>query len=80
MGTLDITAEHPEGYILLPREAAIPPTSAEVSSRWPGMPSEDVAALVRDHEWECRTLAELGLEDVVERVRELAMEDAAQWQ
>lgn len=80
MGTLDVSVDHPDGYILLPHDAIPPPTSAEISSRWPGMPTEEVAALLRDYQWESRALEELGLEDVVDRVRELAMEDAARWQ
>lgn len=71
-----INREHyPEGYILLPHEALAVPTHAEVASRWPGIPPDDVAALVRDYEWESQQLAALKLEDVVDRMRELATED-----
>jgi nuclear pore complex protein Nup133 len=42
------------------------------------MPPDDVAALVRDYEWESQQLAALQLEDVVERVNELAREDLQQ--
>ena len=70
-----VREDYPNGYILLPSEALPVPTQAEVASRWPGMPPDDVAALVRDYEWESRQLAALQLEDVVDRVRELANED-----
>lgn len=73
-----MTRQHyPDGYILLPSEALPVPTQAEVSSRWPGMPPDDVAALAKDCEWEGRQLAALQLEDVVDRVRELANEDTS---
>ncbi len=69
----------PEGYVLLPSEALPTPTQAEVASRWPGMPPDDVAALVKDYEWESQELANLHLEDVVDRVKELATV-SAHWQ
>ncbi|KAI0094031.1 Non-repetitive/WGA-negative nucleoporin C-terminal-domain-containing protein [Irpex rosettiformis] len=71
--------EHsPEGYVLLPSDALPVPTQAEVASRWPGIPPDDVAALAKDYESESQELANLRLEDVVDRVRELANEDM-QW-
>ncbi|PSR74094.1 hypothetical protein PHLCEN_2v10050 [Hermanssonia centrifuga] len=69
---------HMEGYMLLPQEALPTPTEEEVASRWPGMPADDVFALLRDYERESNDLAALQLEDVVDRVRELAAEEE-QW-
>lgn len=70
-----VRQDYPDGYILWPSEALPSPTQAEVASRWPGMPLDEVAALTRDYEWESRQLAELQLEDVVDRIKELASED-----
>ncbi|THG99186.1 hypothetical protein EW026_g3129 [Hermanssonia centrifuga] len=69
---------HMEGYMLLPQEALPTPTEEEVASRWPGMPADDVFALLRDYERESNDLEALQLEDVVDRVRELAAE-GEQW-
>ena len=64
-----------EGFILDPGEALAPPTLAQVQSRWPGVPDEEVEGILRDCEWESATLKDLGLEDIVERVKELALSD-----
>ena len=68
----------PEGYVLMPSEALPAPTQAEITLRWPGMPPDEVATLVRDYERESKELADLHLEDVVDRVKELASGDD-QW-
>ena len=68
----------PEGYVLLPDEALPTPSRDEITSRWPGMSVDDVAALMNDYESESFELKALQLEDVVDRVRELAAEDG-QW-
>ena len=70
-----VRKQWPNGYILLPAEALATPSHAEIASRWPGIPSEDVAALARDYVSESQQLAALRLEDVVDRVKELANED-----
>ncbi|KAI0341587.1 hypothetical protein BDW22DRAFT_1358408 [Trametopsis cervina] len=70
-----VRQDYPEGYVLYPDQAVPAPTPAEVASRWPGMPPDDIAALVRDYEWESQQLNALQLEDVVDRIRELANED-----
>ncbi|KAJ7111560.1 hypothetical protein C8R43DRAFT_1091558 [Mycena crocata] len=62
----------PEGYDTSPDMALMIPTEAEITSRWPGLSSEQVDALVRDYTLECDRLGDLDLNDVYERVRELA--------
>ncbi|KAJ7774554.1 hypothetical protein DFH07DRAFT_102982 [Mycena maculata] len=62
----------PEGYDTSPDVALVIPTEAEITSRWPGLSSEQVNALVQDYTLECDKLGELDLNDVYERVRELA--------
>jgi nuclear pore complex protein Nup133 len=64
-----------EGFILDASEALAPPTLAQVQSRWPGVPDEDIEEILQDFEWESEQLKELGLEDVVERIKELALSD-----
>ena len=64
-----------EGFILDPAEAVITPTLAQVQSRWSGTPDDEVEGILRDYEWEAETLKGLGLEDVVDRVKELAIAD-----
>ena len=70
------TAEraHPqvEGFVLEPSEALSIPTLAQVQSRWPGISDEDVEGIVQDCTWESKRLQEYALEDVVDRVKELA--------
>lgn len=61
-----------EGFVLDPSEALAIPTPAQVQSRWPGMPDEDVEGILRDYEWESTRLRDYALGDVVERVKELA--------
>lgn len=75
------SGQHPEGYVLQPDEALPTPNQDEITSRWPGMSSDDVAALMSDYEGESFELAALKLEDIVDRVRELAVQDGqdGQW-
>jgi len=68
-----IPKEHqPEGYELPPSEAAVMPQPPTISSRWPGMPQEEMEALLRDYRSE---LEELTVEDDYHKVRELALHD-----
>ncbi|KAJ7452358.1 hypothetical protein B0H11DRAFT_1742097 [Mycena galericulata] len=69
----------PEGYDTSPDVALVIPTEAEIKSRWPGLSSEQVNALVEDYTLECDKLGELNLDDVYDRVRELAAH-AVVWQ
>ncbi|KAJ6596941.1 hypothetical protein DFH09DRAFT_1403501 [Mycena vulgaris] len=69
----------PEGYDTSPDVALMIPTEAEIGSRWPGLSSEQVDALLRDYTLECDKLGDLDLNDVYNRVRELAAH-AVVWQ
>ncbi|KAJ7046830.1 hypothetical protein C8F04DRAFT_1227029 [Mycena alexandri] len=69
----------PEGYDTSPDVALVIPTEAEITSRWPGLSSEQVGALLQDYMLECDRLGELDLNDVYERIRELAAH-AVVWQ
>ncbi|EKM55617.1 uncharacterized protein PHACADRAFT_256352 [Phanerochaete carnosa HHB-10118-sp] len=65
-----------EGFIIAePNDALTMPTLSQLQSRWPGMPDVDVEGILGDYEWESAALKELGLEDVVDRIRELAEND-----
>ncbi|EGO21494.1 hypothetical protein SERLADRAFT_451525, partial [Serpula lacrymans var. lacrymans S7.9] len=64
-----------EGYDLEPSQALPVPLMPETSSRWPGMPQEQVEALGRDYRAESTELEQLRLEDIYHRVRELAVND-----
>ncbi|KAJ7219294.1 hypothetical protein GGX14DRAFT_591296, partial [Mycena pura] len=61
-----------EGYDTSPDVALVIPTEAEITSRWPGLSSEQVDRLLQDYALECDKLGDLDLNDVYERVRELA--------
>lgn len=69
----------PDGYDTGPDVALVIPTEAEIKSRWPGLSSEQVDALLQDYTLECDKLGELDLNDVYDRVRELAAQ-AVVWQ
>ncbi|KAJ7905514.1 Non-repetitive/WGA-negative nucleoporin C-terminal-domain-containing protein [Mycena olivaceomarginata] len=69
----------PEGYDTSPDSALVIPTETEITSRWPGLSSEQVDALLQDYTQECDKLGELDLNDVYERIRELAAH-AVVWQ
>ncbi|KAJ7109426.1 hypothetical protein C8R44DRAFT_634983 [Mycena epipterygia] len=69
----------PEGYDTSPDVALVIPTEAEITSRWPGLSSEQVDALLQDYTLECDKLGDLDLNDVYDRVRELAAH-AVVWQ
>ncbi|KAJ7685205.1 hypothetical protein DFH06DRAFT_34186 [Mycena polygramma] len=62
----------PEGYDTTPDVALVIPTEAEIKSRWPGLSSEQVDALLQDYTLECDKLGDLDLNDVYDRIRELA--------
>lgn len=62
----------PPGYILQPAEALPVPTASELASRWPGMAPDHVEEVLSDYTLESDILGDLELEDVWDRVRELA--------
>jgi nuclear pore complex protein Nup133 len=63
----------------MPDEALVIPSSTEIGSRWPGLSTEQVEAIVRDYEFERDKLGDYDLNDVYHRIRELAAEDVS-WQ
>ncbi|KAF5373775.1 hypothetical protein D9758_000587 [Tetrapyrgos nigripes] len=69
--------EHqPEGYETTPDAALMVPSVEEISSRWPGMPQEQISRLMEDYDDEQNILGELDvLNDVYHRVRELAAQE-----
>ncbi|KAI5123360.1 hypothetical protein M0805_001781 [Coniferiporia weirii] len=74
---LDADSEHMNAAnsILPLDEAAQLPVQEELASRWPGHADEQLAALMRDYESEKKRLAQLELEPIVERVKELAVQE-----
>ena len=70
----DVLHSHhkPEGFHLEIADAVPIPTSAEIASRWPGMAPEEVEALAIDYQLESKRVVELALDDVYDRVKELA--------
>ncbi|PBL03649.1 hypothetical protein ARMGADRAFT_1095393 [Armillaria gallica] len=70
-----IQPDQPDGYETIPDVSLIIPTVDEVSSRWPGMPTDEVESIVQDYTFECDTLGDLELNDVYYRIRELAEQD-----
>jgi nuclear pore complex protein Nup133 len=67
-----------DGYsfpVLTPEKSLQIPTADEITSRWPGMSQEQVAAIQEDYMQESDKLERLRLEDVIERVRELAAQE-----
>jgi nuclear pore complex protein Nup133 len=62
-------------YILEPQQALEVPTLAEISSRWPGMPPDQVEGVERDYLVERERLGALGLDNDFVRVGEIAAND-----
>ncbi|THH12017.1 hypothetical protein EW145_g257 [Phellinidium pouzarii] len=75
----DIEADPEQGgsaNVILPlEEAAQLPTQAELESRWPGHSDDQLAALAQDYESEKTRLEELALMPIVERVKELVVQE-----
>jgi len=55
------------------------PSTEEIVSRWPGMSSDQVDALINDYNSEQDRLGELDLEDIFQRIHELAA-NAVEWE
>ncbi|KAI0273769.1 Non-repetitive/WGA-negative nucleoporin C-terminal-domain-containing protein [Gloeopeniophorella convolvens] len=65
----------PEGYILSPNQATTVPTLGELSSRWPGMPPEQIEALLEDYKAESALLVDYDLTDSFGRAREVVLDE-----
>jgi nuclear pore complex protein Nup133 len=62
--------------LILPSEAAKPPTGEDIRPRWPGMAPNEIQGLVRDYERESRVILEEGPSDMdFTHVRRLVEED-----
>jgi nuclear pore complex protein Nup133 len=64
------------GYDLTPNEMLGSPTTAEIGSRWSGLPQEQIEALEKEYKAESEAVQALALVDVYYRIRELAAEVA----
>jgi len=63
-------------YVLEPSRALAIPSPADIASRWPGLPPDQVEAVERDFAMESRMLDNLKLEHDFKRVKELVAQDA----
>jgi nuclear pore complex protein Nup133 len=72
------TQQH-QGYVTEPNVALLIPAATELSSRWPGLPPDQIEALMQDFTFECDKLGDLELDDVYERVKELVEKDV-EWE
>ncbi|KAJ3755523.1 hypothetical protein EV360DRAFT_96127 [Lentinula raphanica] len=64
--------EQPDGFETDPDIALIVPTIEELSSRWPGIPQDQIERIHEDYNLECDRLGEFELDEAYARVRELA--------
>lgn len=60
-----------------PLQATAIPPLATLSSRWPGMPQEEMESLGRDYRAEGKQLEELDLEGDYHKVRELVLHETS---
>jgi nuclear pore complex protein Nup133 len=63
-------------YVLEPSRALVIPSTADIASRWPGLPPDQVEALEKDYAMESQALESLELENDFKRIRELVAQDA----
>ena len=63
-------------YVLEPDRALTIPSTANIESRWPGLPPDQIEAVERDFETESRMLEGLKLENDYKRVKELVAQGA----
>lgn len=63
-------------YVLEPSRALGIPSTTDITSRWPGLPPDQVEALEKDFSTESAALGSLKLENDYKRVKELVAQDA----
>lgn len=63
-------------YVLEPTRALVTPSTADIASRWPGLPPDQVEAMEKDFATESSILEGLDLENDYGRVTELVAQDA----
>jgi nuclear pore complex protein Nup133 len=66
-------------YVLEPSGALTVPSTTDITSRWPGLPPDQVEAMERDFAMESRLLEGLELENDYKRVKELVAQDAEEY-
>ena len=64
--------------VIPPVQAGVLPSREELAARFPGYSDTQLSQLMRDYEEEAKILKDLALEDIFERVKELAMQEAEQ--
>lgn len=70
----EVYQKEDDGYFVSIADACVVPSDQEISSRWPGMSQEDVEGIYEEYRNESERLAELGLDDVYDRIQQLASE------
>ena len=56
-------------------DAVLLPTEEELASRWPGHSEDQIAELLADYREEKRRLEDMDLQPIVERVKELVVQE-----
>jgi hypothetical protein len=64
-----------QGYDLTPAQALPIPPQSEVIARWPGMAPDLVDEIVSNHQHESDRVAELELDDVYHRIRDMVVQE-----
>jgi len=64
--------------VIPPVQASILPSQEELAARFPGYSDSQMSQLMRDYEEEANILKDLAVEDVLERVKELAIQEDEQ--
>lgn len=73
--------EFPQAAVISPYDTSIPPTTAELSARFPSLSSEDIAALKADYDDEVAVLMEYVEKDALEeRVKEVKGMIEREWE
>ncbi|KAH9484254.1 Nucleoporin nup132 [Psilocybe cubensis] len=65
-----------EELIVDPESSLSIPSTQEISSRWPGMSSDHINALIQDYTWEKDRVESWDLSEIYDRIKQLAEEEA----
>ncbi|KAI0748169.1 Non-repetitive/WGA-negative nucleoporin C-terminal-domain-containing protein [Daedaleopsis nitida] len=65
----------PEGFKLTPAETLEAPLQAEIALRWPSLSPEEVVAIERDYERDCRIVHGLDLDGIYQSMEQLVEND-----
>ncbi|KAJ3516620.1 hypothetical protein NLJ89_g1011 [Agrocybe chaxingu] len=77
--TLCSILQRADSPIVQPSEALMIPSYEEITSRWPGLSTDQVESLITDYNSEQDRLGELDLDDIFTRIHELASQEV-QWE